>query len=110
MKVVVAGLIYKSTAYLDFMLRWMRERFDDARDFELEYLIVGNDPTPEVAARLKNDFEDAWLDGTGKWDPGKHLTRIKYFDRRFHDHYLTRVYRAWNVAGHYATTKLLADI
>lgn len=70
MKTTIVGMIYKSVAYLDFMLQSLGD----------DYLIVANDATDEVKQALA-DRKCNWLD---------------YHDPKPTDYYLNRVYRAWN--------------
>jgi hypothetical protein len=74
------GMIYKSLAYLDFMVQSM----------DSNSLIVANDATPEVLEAL----------------PKCGIPFVEYRDNS-HDYYLNRVYRAWNYGARCAETDLI---
>ncbi len=83
--VCVVGMIYKSLAYLDFMVGQMKKYCD------CDCGIVANDATPEILEALKS-FEDwGWV--------------LEYNDPNPEEYYLNRVYRAWNAGGFYCASK-----
>lgn len=92
MKVVVVGLIYKSTAYLDLMMQGIRKYC--LCDESVDYLIVGNDPVESVSTKLV----------------AENIKHIIYHDPKPQDYYLNRVYRAWNFAGRQAEGDILVFI
>ena len=88
-KVVVVCLIYKSTKYLEFVLNSFNRHTTDA-----ELLFIANDATDKV----KN-----------------YLTRNKInhlvFDNKDKDeHYIKRVYRAWNFGGSHADGDIIVFV
>ncbi len=87
MRITLIGMIYRSLAYLDFMVRGMLAT-PAPPDCTVNRLIVANDATPEVLAALES------------LDP--RIPFIDYRDKHPQDYYLNRVYRAWNVGGRLA--------
>lgn len=82
--VTACVLIYRSTAWLDFVLRGL----DRARtDIPYELMVLGNDPEPHIRAdpRVTNCFFNA--------DPS--------------EYFINRIYRAMNHAAAIATTRFI---
>lgn len=82
MKIAIVGMIYRSTAYLDFMLRGMLAT-PSWSCWEVQPFIVANDATDRVRMQLRT--------GSCQW--------LDYRDPKPSDYYLNRVYRAWNAGG-----------
>lgn len=88
MKITVALLIYKSPAYLDFVMKSLLEHH--STEHEVEYLIVCNDATDEVI--IKASEYSSYL--SHNYDP-----KIRIVSHRNEDpsaYWLDRVYQAWN--------------
>lgn len=110
MKITVATLIYKSTAYLDFVLNSLLEHHSNIH--EVEYLIVCNDATDEVIAHAK------------QWEEGQHvknLTRgtgpkvpeikvVVHENENPDDWWIQNVYNAWNRCLEECTTEAICFV
>ncbi|MEI6479409.1 MAG: glycosyltransferase family A protein [bacterium] len=77
-KVTVICLIYKSTGYADFVYKSFLKHTKDA-----EFLFVANDATEKVKEYLKSN----------------NLPHVIFDNEDPTEHYLKRVYRAWNYGG-----------
>jgi len=94
--ITVAGLIFKSARWLDFMLRELAAAKNDVRMY---VLIVGNDPNTEVANAIRNGALDKYHDS---------FAGLRYHEHRNENPYsyaMGRVYHAWNAAVRNAPTE-----
>lgn len=82
-KIEIIALIYRSVAYLQFIVDQLRSDACKAEGWDVGFRIVANDATPEVLQALK-DLQ---------------VVHTTYYDAKPDDYYLNRVYRAWNFAG-----------
>lgn len=80
MEITIATLIYKSPAYLDFVMHSLMEH--ESNNHKIHYLIVANDATPEVKNHALNYGEMANVVIHDNPDPN--------------EYWIQRVYRAWN--------------
>jgi len=94
MKITVVGMIYKSIDYLNFMLRGIYKYCKSFDGYEVNYLIVANDPTEKVITSL-NKLGVKW---------------VLYKDKNPKDYYLNRVYRAWNYGGNIVNSDIVVFI
>jgi len=85
-RVVIVGMIYKSSMYLDFMMNGIRKYAIPSSTFSVNYLIVANDPTKGIRNKLVEE----------------EIKFIEYNDQNPNDYYLNRIYRAWNFSGMHA--------
>lgn len=92
--VTVVGMIYKSIRYLDFMMRGIRRYALPVQEYNVDYLIIANDPLEVVSNKLKSD----------------HVNHILYRDSKPDDYYLNRVYRAWNAGGRTASGDVIVFV
>ena len=82
LKISVICLIYKSIEYANFVLNSF-EKYKPSLNYNLNFCFIANDPTDE----LLNYFD-------------KNNIRYKLFrNKDLKEHYLNRVYRAWNFGG-----------
>ena len=82
LKISVICLIYKSIEYANFVLNSF-EKYKPPLNYNLNFCFIANDPTDE----LLNYFD-------------KNNIRYKLFrNKDLKEHYLNRVYRAWNFGG-----------
>jgi len=77
-KVSVVVLIYKSTKYIDFVWKSFKKHTKNA-----DFLFIANDATKEVKKYLRI----------------KNLPHLIFENKDKSEHYLNRVYRAWNYGG-----------
>ncbi len=84
MKITIATLIYKSTAYLDFVMSSLMEHH--ASNHEVEYLIVCNDATQEVVDHAN------WYAKSGRYK----ITTVDHRNENPDDWWIQNVYNAWN--------------
>jgi hypothetical protein len=93
--VSIVGMIYKSVTYLNFMLGEIKEYcFSLKENYDVNYLIVANDPTNSVQQKLHLD----------------NIVHVVYKDPKSNDYYMNRVYRAWNFGGRNAPGDILVFI
>lgn len=81
MKITVATLIYKSPAYLDFV---MSSLLDHGNNVETEYLIVCNDATTDVILQAE------------KWARHPGVRYVIHENPNPQDWWIQNVYNAWN--------------
>lgn len=87
MNITVATLIYKSPAYLDFVMKSLIKHHSKKHD--VQYLIVCNDATEEVVDRAHY-----WTE-----HPKDDLIQVRMVDHRnqnLNDWWIQNVYNAWN--------------
>jgi hypothetical protein len=100
MKVVVVGMIYKSVSFLNLMVQeFGRTSFvdhDDDTYYDVDLLVIANDPTPEVLHHLEH--------------PGNRINYLVYKDLNPNDYYINRVYRAWNFGGFSADADIIVFV
>lgn len=78
----IISLIYKSPAYLDFILNQLKNNCD-VEGWDVSFRIVANDPTPQV------------IDALSKLDKKNYAI---YNDKNPTEYYINRVYRCYNWA------------
>lgn len=88
-KITVVCLIYQSTGYIDFVWNSF-QKYTAGADF----LFVANDATQKVKDYLKN----------------KNLPRLIFENSDKNEHYLNRVYRAWNYGGFNAPGEIIVFV
>ena len=93
-RVTIIGMIYRSTQYLDFMMDGIRKYCLNSKDYDVDYLIIANDPAEKVLNKLRSD----------------NINHIVYNDPNPDDYYLNRVYRAWNFGGFNAPGDIIVFI
>jgi hypothetical protein len=92
--VTIVGMIYKSTQYLDFMMDGIRKYCLGSEEYDVDYLIIGNQPVEKVRRKLVAD----------------NIKHLIYNDPNPDDFYLNRVYRAWNYGGFNAPGEIIVFI
>jgi len=93
-KVIIVGMIYKSTSYLSFMLEQINKFCLSDTKLNVDYVIIANDASTEVLSYLKDH----------------NIQHLIYNDPKPEDYYLNRVYRAWNFGGFNANGDILVFI
>ncbi len=88
MKITVALLIYKSPAYLDFVMKSLLEH--PSEDHEVEYLIVCNDATTEVIIKASEYASEL----THNYEPK--IRVVSHRNENPNDWWIQNVYNAWN--------------
>ena len=89
LKIVVICLIYKSTKYIEFVLNSFKKHTKNA-----EFLFVANDATQNVKNFLnKNNINHLIFENDDK-----------------NEHYIKRVYRAWNFGGNNADGDIIVFV
>jgi len=88
MRITVATLIYKSPAYLDFVMKSLLAYH--STEHEVEYLIMCNDATEEVIIESSK-----WVSEISK-DYSPKIRVISHFNLDQNAWWLDRVYNAWN--------------
>jgi hypothetical protein len=83
MNVEIISLIYKSTKYLNLIVKELNEDYCKVEGYDIGIRVVANDATEKVLAALQ---------------PAGVPYSI-YNDPKPNDYYLNRVYRCWNYAG-----------
>lgn len=83
----VISLIYKSTEYLNFIVKQLNNLPDEINDWQIKTRIVANDATQNVLDCLKT----------------LNIPHTIYNDEYPNHFYLNRVYRCWNFAGYSST-------
>ena len=82
----IIALVYKSKDYLKSIKFEIEQTLKNTKvnNWEINGIIIGNDPTTEIKDILTNPYFPEYVD-----------TDI-YEDHTPHDYYLNRIYRAWN--------------
>lgn len=88
MDITVATLIYKSPAYLDFVMKSLLENHSD--EHNVEYLIVCNDATDDVIIEASK-----WASELSK-DYSPKITVVSHTNPNPNDWWIQNVYNAWN--------------
>ena len=83
MKVVIVGMIYKSTKWLKSMVDSIHQYTPSNEQYEVDYVVVANDASEHVLDYIKSN----------------NIKHMIYNDPKPNDYYLNRVYRAWNFGG-----------
>ena len=96
MKISVACLIYRSTAYADAVYRSFWENIREARD-RVDFFFMANDPTPEVVEHLRQKKYKHYVNVNPRRTDAE-LLAMGYAGPE----YIHRVYRGWNAAIHAA--------
>ncbi len=78
--VTIVGMIYKSIAYLNFMVENIKQYCLKSEEYDVNYTIVANDASPAVLQYLKE----------------QNIPHTVYNDPKPDDYYINRAYRAWN--------------
>lgn len=82
MNVDIVGMIYLDPEFLDFMVMGIL-KYGMSSKHNINYYIVANDATVDIKKKLLDDG----------------IKHIIYNDPKPNDHYMNRVYRAWNFGG-----------
>lgn len=98
MRITVATLIYKSTAYLDFVMTSLLEH--QSVEHDVQYLIVCNDATPEVVEHAE------WWSRNGQYK----ITTVDHRNENPDDWWIQNVYNAWNRCLDECTTEAICFV